>query len=107
MTTLFARFSTERSTEVKLQNDEVTWMELSEEFFAFLQGCGYQMTRDEFAEYWMQYSEPEDLGGLDEWKGQDITITTTPCSTSPFTTMYNEQDLASNSYTSDTITIKL
>lgn len=72
MTTLFARFDEHRSTEVKLQNDDVTWMELAEEFLAFLQGCGYQMTREDFADYWAQYLPPEDLD-------DDIVISTKSC----------------------------
>lgn len=94
MTTLFARFDEDRSTELKLHNDDVTWMDLSEEFFAFLQGCGYQMTREDFAEYWGQYAEPESEGVTasvtwpSSWgtltptmEGGTVTITTTETKT--------------------------
>ena len=58
MTTLFARFDEDRSNEVKV-GDDMTWYELSEEFFAFLQGCGYVLSRADFAEYWAQYLEDQ------------------------------------------------
>ena len=65
MTTLFARFDEDRSTELKLHNDDVTWWELADEFLAFLQGCGYQVTREDFAEYWAQFLPIEDVTNED------------------------------------------
>lgn len=61
MTVVFANFSDDRSNEVKIQSDEMTWHELSEEFFSFLQGSGYVLERADFAEYWAQYL-PSDFG---------------------------------------------
>jgi hypothetical protein len=55
MTTAFVRYSKDRTTEIKVTNPTVTWRDLSENFFEFLQGCGYQLTRCDFAEYWAQY----------------------------------------------------
>jgi hypothetical protein len=65
MTTIFTRSYEGRSTEVKVI-DDITWWEMSEEFFAFLQGCGYQVTREDFAEYWMQYMKIENTTGEDK-----------------------------------------
>ena len=55
MTVVFAKFSDDRSNEVKIQSDWMTWPQLSEEFFSFLQGCGYVLERADFAEYWSHY----------------------------------------------------
>ena len=52
MTVQFSNFSEDRSTEVRLENEDYTWPELAEEFLAFLQGCGYMISRQDFAEYW-------------------------------------------------------
>lgn len=39
-------------------DDSAVWTEVAEEFFSFLQGCGFVLTRADFAEYWSQYLEP-------------------------------------------------
>lgn len=110
MTTLFARFDGNRSSEVKLQEDDVTWMELSEEFFAFLQGCGYQIDRADFADYWMQYADQSDV--LADWVIQPDTDITVDTNTT-FTTMadtgcytFTTTPLSTNFFGSDTITTK-
>lgn len=55
MTTVFTKFDKFRTTEVKVLDEDATWPELAEEFFTFLQGCGYVLTREDFAAYWEQY----------------------------------------------------
>lgn len=59
MTIVFANYSEQRSNEVKVQHEVITWPVLSEEFFSFLQGCGYVLERADFAEYWSQYLPAE------------------------------------------------
>lgn len=45
-----------RSINMTLE-DGSTWSELSEEFFLFLQACGYIVTRSDLAEQWAEYLE--------------------------------------------------
>lgn len=42
----------EKDTELILQNinEDVTWSELTETYFSFLQASGYSLTRQDFAE---------------------------------------------------------
>lgn len=41
-----------RKTIVELEDDSsASWSELTELFFEYLQGCGYILTREDFAEY--------------------------------------------------------
>lgn len=47
---------TGREVTMRLDEDQ-TWHDASEDFFAFLQGCGYVLDRKDFAEYWSQYKE--------------------------------------------------
>ena len=68
----FIRFDKDSSNELKINDSDVTWMELSEAFFRFLQGSGYYVTREDIAYYWaemsgIQYQANDDL----DWYGDD------------------------------------
>lgn len=65
MTTIFKREYNGRSIELRLPNDDVTWWDLADDFISFLQGCGYQVTREDFAEYFTQFLPIEDVTNED------------------------------------------
>lgn len=53
---IFIHMLSDRSNELKV-NGGLNWQDLSEEFFTFLQGSGYVLSRGEFADYWAQHSD--------------------------------------------------
>jgi hypothetical protein len=54
----FRNTNTNDSNEyVEIVTSQGTWPEVAETFFNFLQGVGYVLTREEFADYWSQYLE--------------------------------------------------
>jgi len=55
MSIVFLKYDDERSVEHKVTDEDMTWPDLSEDFFSFLQGCGYVLSREDFADYWSQY----------------------------------------------------
>lgn len=58
--------------EVKINDTNGTWMDLSEEFFRFLQGCGYQLTREDFAHYWAEATNTQYQANDDsDWYADD------------------------------------
>lgn len=54
MSYVFIRLGKDGSNELKINSDDITWSNLSEEFFRFLQGSGYQLTRRDLAAYWAE-----------------------------------------------------
>jgi len=55
MSIVFLKYDDEHSVEHKVSDGDIMWTDLSEDFFSFLQGCGYVLTREDFADYWSQY----------------------------------------------------
>lgn len=54
---VFIQFGDTRQLELKIDGDS-TWMTVADEFVSFLQGCGYQVTGAEVADYLTEvYSE--------------------------------------------------
>lgn len=47
---VFIQFGDTRQLELKIDGDS-TWMTVTEEFVSFLQGCGYQVTGTDVADY--------------------------------------------------------
>ena len=48
-------------TNTTILQEDLTWNQVAEEFFSFLLGCGYVLTRDQFASYWASTSPKETL----------------------------------------------
>ena len=56
---VFIQFGDTRQLELKIDGD-TTWMSVTDEFVSFLQGCGYQVTGADVADYLTEvYSEVE------------------------------------------------
>ena len=52
---VFTLVEEDRGIEFKLSSG-LTWWDLSDQFLSFLQGCGYQVTQEDFASYWESVS---------------------------------------------------
>jgi hypothetical protein len=85
---VFIQFGDTRQLELKIDGDS-TWMTVADEFVSFLQGCGYQVTGADVADYLKEvycttdYEPADDLNfvftddqfNLDEGVVGDIDIT--------------------------------
>jgi hypothetical protein len=69
MSYTFVRHNNGSTVTHSFGQDEMTWPELAEEFFVFLRGCGYELDRKDFADYWSQYQEDAYDDWDDDWNG--------------------------------------
>ena len=77
---VFIQLGDTRQLELKIDGDS-TWMNVTDEFVSFLQGCGYQVTGADVADYLTEvYSEvdysPEEIFdfGLADYQYQQNTM---------------------------------
>lgn len=54
---VFLRMDGDDQVEIRMDGD-ATWMEVTERFVQFLQGCGYQVTEEQLYEYFAEVSRP-------------------------------------------------
>lgn len=67
---VFSQISDTRQLELTIDGDS-TWMAVTEEFVAFLQGCGYQVTGTDVADYLTE------VYGITEYDPNEFVETTT------------------------------
>lgn len=66
MTYKFTSNDGSRKVVVQVDNHDMTWMDLSEEFFEFLRGCGFYLDRQDLSDYFKSDDEQIVISSVDD-----------------------------------------
>lgn len=104
---VFIQFGETRQLELKVDGDQ-TWMGITDEFISFLQGCGYQVTGKDVADYLDEVHGSYDLGDTFEYSTDTDALFAEPSgdvTLDDVMSMWGTTPVTQPSFDYDTITI--